>query len=114
AALPMFHEVGEQLAAPADAAFEEAEPQIRETPGDAAEEEALGDGMAGGGEVADMVEREVARVVAQAKAAPAGVEGRRNAELAAFLPDHIVVVIAVQPELVIKHGVPRDLAIKPL
>ena len=93
----MFDQVGEELAAPADPAFEEAEPQIRETPGDAAEEEALGDRVAGGGEVADMVEREVARVVAQAKAAPAGVEGRRNAELAAFLPDRVVVVSLSSP-----------------
>src|SRR5207302_9374198 len=108
----MLHQVGEQLAAPADPALEEAEAQIGEAPGHAAEEEPLGDRMAGGGEMADMIEGEVARVVAQAEAAAAGVEGRGDAELAAFLPDHVVVVIAVEAELVVEHGVERDMRIK--
>jgi hypothetical protein len=57
----MLDQIGEQLAGPADPAFEEPEIDIREAPCDAAEEEALGDRVAGGGEVADMVVGEVAR-----------------------------------------------------
>ena len=48
-------------AAPADAAFEKGEIQLREAPRDAAEEDALGDRVAGGGEMADMVVDEVGR-----------------------------------------------------
>src|SRR5690242_226718 len=59
ASLPVLDQIGEQLARPAGAAFEEAKAQVRETPRDAAEEQCLGHGMAGGGEVADMVEGEV-------------------------------------------------------
>src|SRR5438552_2071002 len=105
----MLDQIGEELAAPADAAFQKAKAQIGEAPGDAAEEEALGDGVAGGGEMADMVEGKVRRVVAQAKTAPAGVKGRRDAELAAFPPDLVVVVVAVEAELVPEDGVAPDL-----
>ena len=59
--------------------------------------------MAGGGEMADMVEGEVRRLVAQAKAAAAGVEGRRDLQLAAFLPDRVVIVVAVEAELVVSR-----------
>ncbi len=110
----MLDQIGEQLAAPADAAFEEAEPQLGEAPGHAAEEQPLGDGVAGRREMADMVEGEVAWVVAQTKAAPAGVEGRRNAESQAFPPDRVVIVIAVEAELVVEHRMARDLRIDAL
>ena len=63
------------------------EVQIGEAPRHAAEEQRLGDGVAGVGKMADMVEGEIARRIAQAEAAAAGVEGRRDAELAAFLPE---------------------------
>ena len=100
----MLDQIGEQLAAPADPAFEKAEAQIGEAPRHAAEEQGLGDGMAGGGEMADMVEGEVRRRIAQAEAAAAGVEGRRDLQLAAFLPDRVVIVLAVDAELVEGDG----------
>src|SRR5438309_7919265 len=104
----MLEQIGEQLAAPADAAFQKAEAQIGEAPRHAAEEQPLGDGVPGRREMADMVEGEVARVVAQSEAAAAGMEGRRHLQLAAFLPDLVVVVIAVEPELVVEIGVTAD------
>src|SRR5204863_583087 len=74
APLPMLDQVGEELAAPAHPAFQEGEVEVGEAPRHAAQEQPLGDGMAGGGEVADMIESEIARRVAQAKAAAASVE----------------------------------------
>src|SRR5262249_36213162 len=84
APLPMLDQVTEQLAAPADAALEEREAQIGEAPSHAPEEERLGDVVAGRGEVTDVVEGEVGRAVALAVGAAAGMEGRRDAELAAL------------------------------
>ena len=110
----MLDQIGEKLAAPADAAFEEAEAQIREAPRDAAEEQPLRHRVPGRREMADMVEGEIARVVAQSEAAAAGVEGRRDAEFAAFLPDRIVIVVAVEAELVVQHRVARHLRVQTL
>src|SRR5207237_4482460 len=98
APLPMLHQIAEQLRAPADAAFEEGEAQFREAPGDTAEEDALGGGMAGIGEMADMVVGEVGRRIAQRLVAAGAVEGRRDADFAAFLPHRVVVVDAVDAE----------------
>src|SRR5205823_1956028 len=108
APLPMLDLVGKELATAADAAFEETKAQLGEAPRDAAEEQPLGHGVAGRREMADMVEGEVARIVAQAKAAPAGMEGRRNAELQALPPVRVVIVIAVQAELVVEHRMARE------
>jgi hypothetical protein len=44
----MLDQIAEQLAGPADTAFEEGETQLREAPGDAAEEDRLGGRMAAG------------------------------------------------------------------
>src|SRR5438046_10102917 len=107
----MLDQIGKKLAAPADAALQKAKAQIGEAPGDAAEEEALGDGVAGRGEMADMVEGEVRRVVAQPETAAAGMEGRGDPELAAFAPDLVVIVIAVEAELVVQHRVARGLRV---
>ena len=54
------------------------------------------------------------RGVAQAKAAAAGVEGRRDAELAALLPDRVVVVVAVEAELVVSTAQARDVGVDAL
>src|SRR5207245_609226 len=59
ALLPVADEVRIEHARPAHAALEEREVQVGEAPRDAAEEEPLADGVAGGGEVADVVEAEV-------------------------------------------------------
>jgi len=50
APLPMLDQIAEQLTGPADAAFEKREAQLREAPGDAAEENRLGGRVTGGGE----------------------------------------------------------------
>src|SRR5262249_32751035 len=78
APLPVLDQIGEELAAPADAALEEPEIDIGKAPGNAAEEQRLGHGVAGCREVADMVESKIARRVAQTEAAAAGVECRRD------------------------------------
>src|SRR5262249_10292189 len=101
-------EIGEELTAPAYPAFEESKIEIGEAPRNAAEEQRLGHGVAGGGEVADMVICEIARRIAQAEAAAPSMEGRCNFELAAFLPDRVVVVIAVEAELVIMRREASD------
>ncbi len=104
----MLDQVGEELAAPAHAAFEKCKMQIGEAPRHAAQEQALGDGVAGGGEMADMVEGEVGGRIAQTEAAAAGMEGGRDAEFAAFLPNRVVVVIAVDAQPFESHGESRD------
>ena len=78
ALLPVADEVGVEHAGPAHAALEEGEVQVGEAPGDAAEEDGLGHGVAGGGEVADVVVAEVRRRVAQQDRARAVVEARRQ------------------------------------
>src|SRR5205807_4459926 len=104
----MLDQIGEQLAAPADAAFEKPKMHVREAPRHAAEEQRLGHGMPGGGEMADVVVGEIARAIAQPQAAAAGVEGRRHLQLAAFLPDRVVIVVAVETELVVMGGEASD------
>jgi hypothetical protein len=108
APLPVLDQVGEELAAPAHAALEEGEVEVGEAPRHAAQEQALGDRMPGRREVADMVEGEVAGRIAQAKAAAAGMEGGRDAQLAALLPDQVVVVLAVDAEILVGHGEAAD------
>src|SRR5260370_35034801 len=70
--------------------------------------------VAGGGEVADMVEGEVACGVAQPHAAAAGMEGRRDPEFPAFPPDLVVVIVAVEAELVIMPGEAGDFGVHAL
>src|SRR6185437_15051258 len=91
--------------APADAAFEKGKTQIGEAPRHAAEEQGLGDIVPGRREMADMVEGEIGRAVALAVAAPAGMEGRGDPQFAAFLPDRVVIVLAVEAELVETLGI---------
>src|SRR5262249_59853482 len=98
--LPVLDQVTEQLAAPADAALEEREAQVGEAPGHAAEEQRLGDVVARRGEVTDVIEGEVGRTVALAVGAAAGMECRRDAELAALLPQRVIVVFAVESQLI--------------
>ena len=54
ASLPMLDQIAEQLRGPADNAFEKRKARLGEAPCDAAEEDRLGDGMTGGGEMADL------------------------------------------------------------
>ena len=98
ASLPMLDQVAEQLGGPPNPAFEEGEAQFREAPRHPAEEDALGDGVAGIGEMADVVVGEVGRRIAQRLAAAGGVKGRRDAEFTAFRPDRIVVVQTIDAE----------------
>src|SRR4029077_19229186 len=49
----------------------------------------------------------------QAKAAAAGVESRRDLELTAFAPDQVVIVVAVEAELVIMRGKAGDFGVVP-
>ena len=57
----MFRQVGEQAAGPTDTAFEKTEFQIRETLGDAAEQQAAREEMMALGEMAEMVGDEIGR-----------------------------------------------------
>ena len=54
--------------------------------------------------MADMVVDEVRRRIAQPLAAGARMEGRRDAELDAFRPDRVVIVLAVDRQHVVMHG----------
>ena len=109
ALVPVTDEIGVEHAAPRHAALQEAEAQLGEAPGHAAEEDRLADRVAGGGEVADVVVREVRRRQPQPLAAHPGVEGRRDAVLRARLPERIVVVRAVEAERVVPDGEARSL-----
>src|SRR5262249_61611352 len=113
APLTMLHQVAEELAAPAHAALEKCETQIGEAPRHAAQEQRLRHGVAARGEMADVIEAEVRRAVALAVAAAAGMEGRRDAELPALLPQRVVVVLAVQPELVEALSQAADVGVHP-
>src|SRR5215469_9186960 len=64
--------------------------------------------------MANVIEGEIARGVAQPQATAAGVESRRHLELPAFLPDRVVVVIAVQTELVVMSGKASDFGVDTL
>ena len=109
--LPVPDQIRVEHARPADAALEEGEVEVGEAARDPAEEEGLGDGVAGGGEMADVVVAEVGRRVAQQDGARAVVEARRHPELAALLPDGIVVVRAVDPDDVVPLDVLRRLGL---
>src|SRR5262245_16533405 len=111
APFPMFDQVAEELAAPAYAALEKSEAEIGKTPRHAAQEQRLRHGVAARGEMADMVEGEVGRAVALAVAAAAGMERRGDPEFAAFLPQWVVIVFAVQAELVEALGEPDDVGV---
>ena len=54
--------------------------------------------------MADMVVDEIRRRIAQPLAAGARMEGRRDAELDAFRPDRVVIVLAVDRQHVVMHG----------
>src|SRR6516225_3948843 len=103
APLPMLDQIAEELAGPADPAFEKGKTQFREAPGDAAEENRLGGRMTGGSEMADMVVGKVGRRQAQALAARGAVEGGCDAQFHTFRPDRVVVVLAVEAEHVVPH-----------
>src|SRR6266581_19262 len=90
-------EIRIEHAGPADPALEEGEVQVGEAAGHPAEEERLADGMAGGGEMADVVIAEIGRGVAQEDRPRAVVEARRDLELPALGPHGVVVVVAVDP-----------------
>src|SRR5262249_21007633 len=109
ASLPMLGEVGEELTTPARATFEEGEIELGEAPRHTAEEERLGDSLPGIGKMTDVVERIVARRRAQGEAAAGGMKSRRDAKFAAFLPHGVVVIIAIETELVETHGELREL-----
>src|SRR5262249_33153225 len=89
APLPMLDQIGEDLAPQAAPTFEEGEADTGEAPRRPAEKQRLGDGVPGGGEVADVVEGEVAGRIAQTEPAADGVESRRDTEFAAFLPNYV-------------------------
>jgi hypothetical protein len=64
----------------------------------AADDEGLGEGVAGGSEVADVVVGEVVDGLAPVPAHAAGVRGHRHLQLEALRPEGVVVVGAVQRE----------------
>jgi hypothetical protein len=63
APLPVTDEVGHEVARPPDTALQEGKAQLREPVGDAAEDESLGEGVAGIGDVTDVVRVKVHRIV---------------------------------------------------
>ncbi len=67
--------------------------------------------MAGGGEMADVVVREIGRRQTQALTARGAVEGRCDAQFDAFRPDRVVVVVAVDAEHVVPHRKARGVGV---
>src|SRR4051812_24069966 len=105
--LPVLDHVEVHLACPAHPAFHEAEIQARMTPDDSAQEHAAREGMVRLGEVPDMVVGEVADRGTILPAGAAGVLRHRDAELFAALPERLVVMRAVESDVV---AVPRCFA----
>src|SRR5207244_13501592 len=98
--LPVPHEVGEQVARPAHPALEEGEAELREAPGDSAEEEGLGEGVAGIGEVPDVVVGEVVNGLAAVPAHAPRMAGHGHLQVDAGLTERTVAVRALEPERV--------------
>src|SRR5947207_2273246 len=111
ALLPVADPIGVERASPAHAALQEREVQLGVSACDAAEEDGLGHGLAGGGEVADVVVAEVRRRVAQQDRARAVVEARRDAQLPQLLPDGLVVMLAVDGDRVVPLNELRGLGV---
>src|SRR6266851_4335116 len=88
----VLDQIAKQLIGPIDAAFKEGKAQLREAPGDAAEENRLGGRMPSRGEMADVAVGEFGRRQAQAPVEAGAVEGWRDAQFHAFGPDRVVVV----------------------
>ena len=97
-------QVGQQVARPRHAAFEEGEAQLGEAGHRPAEEQRPAHGLGAGGEVADVVGHVVGGRHAAAEADAGGVEGGGDAELGAALPHRVVVVGAVEAEAVDPAG----------
>ena len=95
ALLPVTEEVTVEVARPPDAALEEPEVERREPLGDAAEEQAAGEGVVALREVPEVVAHEVRRQAAVGPAHRAAVAGDRDAEVDELLPHRVVVVGAV-------------------
>ena len=91
-----FFEVADEIRAerrgPADAAFEEREPQRRETVHHAAEEQRPAQRFARGRERTDVIRHVTRRRRTRTPAHAGGVEGRRDAEIDEALPQRVVVV----------------------
>src|SRR3954470_20948956 len=88
----MALQAGIKLARPRHAAFEEGEIEAREALRHATEHERLGEGLASGGEAADVVVHIVMRGDAAAVAGARRMARHRHFELLAFGPDRIVIV----------------------
>ena len=99
--VPVAHEIGQQEAREAGAAFEEGEVEIRETPRDAAEKDRLAHRFACCGEVADVVVAEVRGRIAEGAAPPPAMKRRRYLQFQALAPDRIVVVGAIEAQHVV-------------
>ena len=106
ALLPVLDHVEVHLARPAHPAFHEAEIETRMAAHHSAQENAAREGMIRLGEVSDMVVGEVADRGAILPARAAGMLCHGDAQLFAALPEKLVVVRAVQSDVV---AVPRRL-----
>ncbi len=96
----MADHVRQQIAAPGDTSLQQAEAQLRKALQHAAEDQRLGEDVAGAGEMADMVEGEV---IDRGPAFPphgTGVRRHGDAKVGAGLPDRIVVVGTLQRQAV--------------
>src|SRR5271169_1737098 len=76
APLPMLDQIAEELAGPADAAFEESKAQFREPPGDAAQKDRFRGRMSGRSEMADVAVAEIGWRQPQTLIEAGAVEGR--------------------------------------
>ena len=111
ALLEVSDEVGVERRGPRHAALEEPEVEVGEPAGDATEEQRLGQRVVALAEHPDVVVHVARDRRPVLPAHGRRVEGRRDAELAALLPDRVVVVRAVETEGVGPHRVLRELRV---
>ena len=111
ALLEVADEVGVERRRPRHATLEEPEVEVGEAAGDATEEQRLGQRVVALAEHADVVVHVARDRRAVLPAHGRRVERGRDAELAALLPDRVVVVRAVEAEGVGPHRVLRELRV---
>ena len=108
----MADEVGVERRGPRDAALEEREVHVREPVRHPAEEQRLRQRVLTLGERAEMVVHVARDRAARAEPDEARVEGDRDAELLGGRPDRVVVVGAVDAELIEPRRPPRQLRLR--
>ena len=106
--LPMAHQICEQVRRPSRTALEEPDTKSREATSYSAEEQSLGQGVRGVGEMTDMVIHVVGNRTAGGPTHAGGMGGEDHFELDCLGPERVVIVFAVESVGIYPKTVLRD------